>query len=160
MTETNDEKSINARAANAPDVKKNKGGRPPKAQYQQPIMEVLAISASEAAERIRQYIARVKGAKNFSRDYLTACFFVIEQTIGKARQKVEHSGGIMTYGELAKSADNLDAKPRPILAEVLEIARKYQADNPGSAGDKPAPDGATGPDPGVSTDDKPGSEKS
>lgn len=153
---SNDKKeSINARGAEVPGVEKNKGGRPPKAQYQQPIMDVLTASASEAAERIRQYVARAKGAKNFSRDYLTACFFVIEQAIGKARQKVEHSGGIMTYGELAKSADNLDTKPRPILAEVLEIARKYQADNPEPAGDNPAPDGATGPDPGAKTDDKP-----
>ena len=42
------------------------------------------------------------------------------------RQKVEHSGGILTYAELVKSADDLDKNPRPILAEVEEIANKYR----------------------------------
>jgi len=45
--------------------------------------------------------------------------------IGKARQKVEHSGGILTYAQLAKSAGELDKKPRDILADVLEIANKH-----------------------------------
>lgn len=59
-----------------------------------------------------------------------ACEYVIDHAIGKARQKIEHSGGILTYAALAKDAEKLDSKPRPILADALEIAHKYQEETP------------------------------
>lgn len=55
-----------------------------------------------------------------------ACEYVIDHAIGKATMKIKHSGGIITYGEILKGAETLDKKPRPILAEVMEIANKHQ----------------------------------
>jgi len=68
--------------------------------------------------------------KRISASRQRACEYIIDHAIGKARQKVEHSGGIMTYGDLARSAEGLDKKPRPILADALEIAHDYQEQTP------------------------------
>ena len=152
--------SINARGADNPSVdntsgpetppekRKHGGGPKPKGYYQADVNEVLNNSARTAARVLQEHIDQKKGRRNLKSSLQRACEFVIDHAIGKARFKVEHSGGIMTYGELAKSAENLDKKPRPILSEVMEIANKYQ-------GETPAPDGATGPDPGPVDDNKP-----
>ncbi|TET43046.1 MAG: hypothetical protein E3J60_01250 [Dehalococcoidia bacterium] len=139
------EDSIIARDGESSDVKQSRGRRS-KAYYQADVQEVLSQGAKVAARMLQDHLDQKKGRKTLKSSLQRACEFVIDHAIGKARQKVEHSGGIMTYGELAKSADNLDAKPRPILAEVLEIAQKYQADNPGPAGDNPAPGPEVKPD--------------
>ena len=150
--------SINARSADTSGVNhdekpqdkpKHGGGPKPKGYYQADVTEVLNSSARKAVRILEEHLDQKKGRRNLKSSIQRACEYVIDHAIGKARQKVEHSGGIMTYGELAKSAESLDTKPRPILAEALEIAHKYQAETP-------APDGATEPDPSVSTDDKPG----
>jgi len=117
---------------------KNKGGRPPKSHYEQPVNAILAGAAPAAALILKQHIDRTKGYKKLTYSLQRACEYVIDHAIGKARQKVEHSGGIMTYGELAKSADKLKDKPRKVLADALSVAQKYQ--------DKTASDG------GASTD--------
>jgi len=147
--------SINARSADnsgveqssspetAPAKRKHGGGPKPKGYYQADVNEVLNNSARTAARVLQEHIDQKKGRRNLKTSLQRACEFVIDHAVGKSRQKVEHSGGIMTYGELAKSAENLDAKPRPIYAEALEIARKYQADNP-----------VTGSDPGPGSDTK------
>lgn len=64
--------------------------------------------------------------KHLSTSRQRACEYVIDHAIGKARQKIEHSGGIFTYGDLAKSADTLEKKPRDVLADVEELANKYK----------------------------------
>ena len=104
-----------------------------------PVQEILNITAPAAARILQYHVERRRGYKFLLASLQRACEFVIDHAIGKARQKVEHSGGVMTYGELAKSADNLDSKPRPILAEVLEIANKYQDKTPVNGSD-PGPD--------------------
>ncbi len=53
-----------------------------------------------------------------------ACEYVIDHAIGKPRQKIEHSGGVMTYAQLSKSAAELDKKPRDILADTEELGAK------------------------------------
>lgn len=134
------EDSINARPGQSSDVDKQKGtsGRRSKAYYEADVQEVLSQGAKVAARMLQDHLDQKKGRKTLKSSLQRACEFVIDHAIGKARQKVEHSGGIMTYGELAKSAEALNAKPRPILAEALEIAHKYQ--------DKTS---APGPDPGL-----------
>ena len=140
MTENTGEESINARAEQSPgaDIPKRKG-RPPKVDDRRAVNEILADSAPLAAAILQKHIERRRGFRHLASDIQRACEYVIDHAIGKARQKVEHSGGVMTYGELAKSAEGLDKKPRPILAEALEIAHKYQAKTPEEAPD-PDPD--------------------
>ena len=130
MTQSGED-SINARPEQSSDVeKKSTRGRRSKAYYEADVQEVLSQGAKVAARMLQDHLFQKKGRKTLKTSLQRACEYVIDHAIGKARQKVEHSGGIMTYGELAKSADNLDAKPRPILAEALEIAQKYQAETP------------------------------
>ena len=131
MTESDQDTSINAQAAEPVEVPiKNKGGRPPKSDIVVPVNEAINITAPDAMELLRKFITRKKGYTSLSRDLLSACYYVIDHAIGKARQKVEHSGGITTYADLAKAAGELDKKPRPILADALEIAHSYQESNP------------------------------
>ena len=153
--------SINARGADNPGVEhsggpeavpvkpKHAGGRKPRGYYERGVQDVLDGSAPNAAKILDEHMRQVDGHKKIKDSVMKIAFFIIDHAIGKARQKVEHSGGVMTYGELAKSADDLDTKPRPILSEVMEIANKYKPETP-----------APGPNPSVSTDDKPGNEKS
>jgi len=110
-----------------PEVKpKHAGGRHKKGYYEADVTEVMAGTAKTAVRLLQEHINQVKGKKNLKPSLQRACEYVIDHTIGKARQKVEHSGGILAYGELAKSAEGLDQKPRPVLADALEIAQKYQ----------------------------------
>ena len=148
------EDRINARGDESPSVDnssspetpqdkpKHAGGRKPKGYYERGVADTLAGSAPDAARLLDNHMMQRKGYKKMKDTVLKAAFFIIDHAIGKARQKVEHSGGVMTYGELAKSAEGLEKKPRPILAEVMEIAHKYQAKTPEEA-----------PDPGPSTDE-------
>jgi len=91
------------------------------------VQTILDGSAKEAAGILDRHIHRVKGHKTLKSSLQRACEFVIDHAIGKARLKIEHSGGILSYNDLAHSAEELDKNPRPILAEALEIANKYQA---------------------------------
>ena len=47
-----------------------------------------------------------------------ACEYVIDHAIGKAKVKVEHSGGIMTYAELTRSVEQLEKAPPRLLIQV------------------------------------------
>lgn len=140
MTENTGKESINARADESPgvDIPKRKG-RPPKVEDRREVNEILTASAPLAAAILQKHIERRRGFRHLASDIQRACEYVIDHAIGKARQKVEHTGGIMTYAELAKSADALDNKPRPILAEALEIAHKYQEKTPAPASDETPP---------------------
>ncbi len=140
MTQAQD-KSINARDDESSGVKpKHAGGRHSKAYYNADVTEVLAGTAKEAARLLQAHVNQVKGHKaNMKPSLQRACEYTIDHTIGKARQKVIISGGVLAYGELAKSAGDLDKKPRPVLADALEVAHKYQdktpADDPGPGAD-------------------------
>lgn len=122
------ENSIDARAPKNPVTKRNPrgAGQKPNSFYQVPVQEVINMTAPHAARILQSHIKGERRYKNLKKSLQDVCFYVIDHAIGKSRQKVEHSGGIMTYGELAKSAEKLEKKPRPILADVEEIAQKYQ----------------------------------
>lgn len=101
------------------------------------VQTILDSSAIEAAAILDRHIHRMKGAKTIKTSLQRACEYVIDHAIGKARQKIEHSGGILTYSELAKSAEVIEKKPPSILADVEEIAQKYQENTPSTPGQSP-----------------------
>ena len=126
MEQTQKDNTI-AQTPDTPEVKqKHAGGRHPKGWYEADIQEVLNGSARSAARLIQAHMEQSKGNKTIKESVLKICFYVIDHAIGKARQKIEHSGGILSYAELSKSATNLDKKPRDILADVEELASKYK----------------------------------
>lgn len=90
------------------------------------VQTILEGSAHEAAGILDQLIHRKKGFKKIKADLQRACEYVIDHAIGKSRQKIEHSGGILSYGDIAKKADELEKNPRPILAIAEEVAKEYQ----------------------------------
>ena len=102
-------------------------GRRSKAYYQADVQEVLNGSARVAARILQAHVEGKRGYKTLKPSLQRAYEYCIDHAIGKSRQKIEHSGGIMTYKQLADSAADLDNKPRDILADVEEISRKYQA---------------------------------
>lgn len=109
---------------------KHAGGRPRKDVETRAIQDILNGTATEAARLLDKHVNRKRGYKTMKDSVLKACFFVIDHAIGKARQKIEHSGGILTYRALAEGAKALEERPRPILADVMEIANKYDRDHP------------------------------
>ena len=126
MSETGQKQQQSAELGKSPEVKLNntnpKGaGRRSKEYYTKPVQEILNLTALTASRILQDYIERRKGAKQLSRDFIEACKYVIDHAIGKARQKIEHSGGILTYRALADGADELDKKPRPFLADTEEL---------------------------------------
>ena len=86
--------------------------------------QIIDGAAPKAAAILRDHIQGKR--KRISYSLQKACEYVIDHAIGKSRQKIEHSGGVLTYSALAKSAEELDRKPRDILADVEEIANKHQ----------------------------------
>ena len=149
MDETEDttKESQSGQLANSSDIEvnntkpKHAGGRKPKGYYERGIQDILDSTAHEAALLLDRFIHKAKGFKFITTEKLAACKFVIDHAVGKSKQKIEHSGGILTYAALAKGASELDSKPRPILADVMEIANKYDRDHLGmspasSEGDK------------------------
>ncbi len=104
-------------------------GRHTKEYLTKPTQDILNLTAPIAARILQEHIERKHGRKTLKSSLQRACEYVIDHAIGKSRQKIEHSGGIMTYGELAKSARDLDHKPRPILADVEEILRNYRGED-------------------------------
>ncbi len=101
-------------------------GKTSKYQKVLSVQSILDGTAKEAAGILDRHINRVKGYRKLAPSLLSACYYVIDHAIGKSRQKIEHSGGILTYSDLARGAEELDKKPRDILADVEEIAQKYQ----------------------------------
>ncbi len=116
---------------------KHAGGRPRKVEITQGVQEIINLTAPAAALILQAHIERKRSYRTLRSSLQRACEYVIDHAIGKARQKVEHSGGILTYRALADGADKLDKHPRPILADVLDIANKYDREHP-EAAPKPA----------------------
>ena len=128
-TDTMDETIATPQVISTPEVKpKHAGGRKPKGYYERGIQDTLSGSASRAAVILDDHIAGKRGRRTLRPSLQRACEYVIDHAIGKARQKVEHSGGIMTYKQLADSARELEEKPRDVLAEVEEIANKRKGE--------------------------------
>ena len=115
-----------------PDVNRNpKGaGRKPKSYYTRAIQDILDGTARDAAIVLQQLIEQRKGHKTINAGLQRACEYVIDHALGKARPKAEHTGGAMTYKQLADSANNLEKNGRDILADVEEIAEKYTESTP------------------------------
>lgn len=147
MTETGGKEHKSSQPAESPAIESNNtkpkhpGGRPRKETITQPVQELINLAAPVAAQILKDHIDRKRSYKTLRASLQRACEYVIDHAIGKARQKVEHSGGILTYADLARGASNLDDKPRPILADVMEIANKYDREHPETtppAGPKPS----------------------
>ena len=100
-------------------------GRKPKSYYTRAVQDILDGSASRAAQILDDHIAGKRGRKTLKASLQRACEYVIDHAIGKSRQKVEHTGGVMTYKQLVDSAQNLETSGRDILADVEELAQKY-----------------------------------
>jgi len=111
-------------------VRNPKGaGRKPKNYYTRAVQDILNGSASRAAQILDDHIAGKRGRKKLAPSLQRACEYVIDHAIGKSRQKVEHTGGVMTYKQLVDSAGEIETKGRAILADVEEIAQKYQSNS-------------------------------
>ena len=118
---------VSGEDANTPEVKqKNLGGRPKKGSYNLSVQNILDGTAVEAARILQNHIIGKRGRRTLKSSLQRACEYVIDHAIGKSRQKVEHSGGIMTYKQLADSAGELEKSGRDILADAEAIASKYQ----------------------------------
>jgi len=130
MSETNETENgpLQPENVTTPDVKRNpKGaGRKPKSYYTRAIQDILDGTARDAAIVLQQLIEQRKGHKTINAGLQRACEYVIDHALGKARPKAEHTGGAMTYKQLADSANNLEKNGRDILADVEEVANKYQ----------------------------------
>ena len=115
---------LKAVSAELPDVDYSKGGR--KAHTPQAVghQARLDYAAKDAIGILVQRVGQKR--KRIAPDLQRACEYVIDHAIGKARQKIEHSGGILTYGSLAKEAEKIASKPRDVLADAEEIATKKQ----------------------------------
>ena len=120
--------TINEQQSETPRTERNPrgAGRKPHGAVEAGVQQVLDTTASEASAILRKHIKRQRGYKKLPADLQRACEYVIDHAIGKARQKIEHSGGILTYGSLAKEAEKIAAKPRDVLADAEEIAGKRQ----------------------------------
>lgn len=130
MAETNEQgpENINGPAPETPGTEpaKHPGGRPKKDQHKKDTQAIIDLAAPDAAQILADHIARKRSRRTIKASLQRACEYVIDHAIGKPKQKVEHSGGILTYGQLARDAEKLEDKPRPVLAEALSVAEKYQ----------------------------------
>ncbi len=124
-TESNDNEPLSAQDTDPPSVK-SKDGRKPRNYYTRAFQDVLNSSASHAAALLQQFIERTRGHKTISRELLDACKFVIDHAVGKAKQKVEHSGGVLTYKQIHDDVGNMEEKGCAILADAEELATKHQ----------------------------------
>lgn len=102
----------------------SKGGRKSKSNQMAGIQQRLNYAAEDAAIILEKHIQQRKRFKTLHSGLQRACEYVIDHAIGKARIKTEAVGGILTYAQLAQAAEQLEHKPREILAEVEEISRK------------------------------------
>jgi len=126
-TTNNPQEPLAPESSQSPEVKRNHpGGRHKKGWYEADVQEVLNGSARTAARILQAHIEGKRGRRTMKASLQRACEYVIDHAIGKSRQKVEHTGGVMTYKQLVDSAQNLETSGREVLAEVEEIANKYQ----------------------------------
>lgn len=80
-----------------------KGGRKTHNYIYQTARETLHSAAIPASSLLREFIIGKK-VKKISRTKLDACIFILEQVIGKAKIKVEHDIGNLTYDALVRLA--------------------------------------------------------
>ena len=148
MATTDVNTSKDGQAADVPGTEipgEGKSGRKPPAYYRREVMAILKGSAPYAAIVIDENIRANTRGTGKKRPVLPAglagiCQFVIEQVVGKAKQKIEHSGAVLTYGEVSKSAENLAKKGRDILADAEAIKDGYAgSDGDSSPAATPAP---------------------
>lgn len=93
------------------------------AQKKRSVQVILEGTAKEAADLLDKYVRKVRGYTQMSPEKLRACFFVVDHAVGKARQKIEHSGGVMTYGQLVKSAEQQVAASPELLIDVDKLPK-------------------------------------
>ena len=102
-----------------PDVKvKHAGGRPPKHYYEEDVQTVLNSAAGVAARVLESHVGQAKGQRNLKPSLQRACEYVIDHAIGKAKQKIEHSGGVLTYGMIIKQAEKLEKSSPALLIDL------------------------------------------
>ncbi len=100
-------------------------GQRPDSYYRQSPQKTLVSTAARAARVLEDHIWQVKGQRDLKTSLQRACEYVIDHAVGKPRQKIEHSGAVLTYGEVAKSAEGLATKGRAVLADAEAIADGY-----------------------------------
>ena len=116
---------------NNSDVKpKHAGGRPRKDVQNRAIQDILDGTARDAAILLQKLIEQRRGHKHINSGLQRACEYVIDHALGKSRPKAEHSAGVMTYKQLADSAEKLEQSGREIIAAAEEIADKYTENSP------------------------------
>lgn len=110
--------------ADTPEVKpKHPGGRKPKGYYERGIQDILNGSAPSAARLLDDHLNQRRGHKTIKDTVLKACFYVIDHAIGKARQKVEHTVGVLTYKALLDSAESLEKTRPTLLIDTEKISK-------------------------------------
>lgn len=128
-----------AQTSEVPEVKpKHAGGRKPKGYHERGVQEVLDGSATKAAQILKDHMNQAAGHKKIKDSVMKIAFYIIDHTIGKARIKVEHSGGVLSYSEIAKSAEDLLKKPPPVLVDAEKIAQDYQDKDTNTGDNEPA----------------------
>ena len=127
-TENDNKEPLPPEVLKTPSVNRNpKGaGRKPKSYYTRAIQDILDGTARDAAILLQQFIEQRRGHKTIRPGLQRACEYVIDHALGKSRPKKEQTGGAMTYKQLADSAEKLEKSGRDILADVEEVANKYQ----------------------------------
>ena len=83
--------------------------------------KILDDTAPVASKLLADHVRGKR--KRLSTSLQRACEFVIEHAIGKARQKIEHSGGIMTYGQLLSRAEELETKSPELLINADKVSK-------------------------------------
>lgn len=100
---------------------RNKTGRKTRTVEHANATQILEGSAIAAARIVSDLVKGTR--KRISRERYMAVIFNIEQCLGKARQKVEHSGGILTYSTLVKSAENLEKNGPELLIDADKVGK-------------------------------------
>ena len=121
--------SIQSPLADLPSTEKKQRdprGRKPHTNVEAGVQQSLDATAPQAIAILRAHLDSKRGYRTLKPSIQRACEYVIDHAIGKARQKIEHSGGILTYGALAKEAEKIASKPRDVLADAEEIGGKRQ----------------------------------
>ncbi len=101
----------------------SKPGRKSKSAVEAGVQQVLDGAAPYAAALLRDHIRKVRGIKSMKPSVQRACEYIIDHSIGKARQKIEHSGGIMTYGAIATSAEEQEKASPKLLIDPTKIGK-------------------------------------
>ncbi len=139
-------------------IGERKSGRRPPAYYKRTVAEIIDDAAPYAAIVLAENVEANIGGAGKKHPSLVAglketCMYLVNQAIGKPRQRVESVGIHLTYSDLAKAAAlAMKGKKRPALADVFELSSMVTAggDPPASElGDVDEPVVVTTPDAGL-----------